>query len=1125
MTRVLAAVLWLVYVVLPVHVGGLVRGAPLDALTTWALVAVLWLVLRGRTIGGGRLVAAVAIVAWAIGGLVPERGFRARYFADADARGTIEVGTEYKSRIFTRIDPRLDFSTRHLEFPLAFFNDIARFTVPNPAQPDRERLPFAVNWDGQWRVGDGRTATLYLDAREAPAELVVDARRVIAATAIQGLTTATVTLTPGWHRLDIRYSSPYGSPRRFSVGEVVDGRRIPFDSTSIFSRRLEPWQLWLERLLGAAKFAFDLGALAWLALLVGLDLRDVPLGRRPDGTAMPVRQQFLIWFAVVAVVEAYLFASPWFTRLALLVPGDDPMTYESYARDIQLNGLLLKSVDGPFYYQVFYPYFLAAIHAVFGEGMFGLVFVQRVLVAFVVWMAVEIAVEIGGEGIWPAAFACGALVAYVKFAPLVASPSTESLFIPLLTAWTLLLVRACRSPTSRRVAAAGLVGGFAALTRSTALLAWAAVVPAWWTSWKHAPRRLTFAATLIVCSCAVFALIAARNWMVVHRFVPMPTEFAITLLGGNEPPRGLGLDFTRRGPLYDRLGIDSITRQVVEYAISAPGPFARNLGRKSLFALGLYEPYAPGWGYSLVFLGLSLASAIGLVLALRTRAAPPALICVPALVALSQFAAVVLVYPKGERLILPFHMLLIPYAAVTVDRLSRLWSAWLRTWRPPLGGPAAARAGFAAVSAVALYTFFIRTRGITDHFLMLREQIRDWTIAMGPLTSLPLVGTASTAGGHTFGPIFYWVLWLIRVVVGPFAGYLPHAGGVGLSALQSIADVVLCIGIRRATGSWIFAIATVLIIASAPFDLALSSVIWNPVLAVVFAKIGTGLILSWQERLTRSRRVALAAVAWLAVQSHSAALPFALAVFAWILWTQARQGRGALATAAVEAIVVVAILQVPAMFATDSIRPTKIVAAMQEPQDLRFGDAYRAVNDAIGSIGFAPFTAPQPTLILLGALAALLLTRGPLSAIGIVTIVPLVLTVGMWSIWQQDYDAYVFLTIVPGALLAVAWTSRLLPAPAARSMCAVALLVAAILVQRPRIDSSALVFRMPGYGALVRGSRAIAEHGEPVRAIEVPFLHPLSDPEYVFTLVGGRLQRDAPVTARVAENGEVTYVR
>src|SRR5206468_1864677 len=113
---------------------------------------------------------------------------------------------------------------------------------------------------------------------------------------------------------------------------------------------------------------------------------------------------------------------------------------------------------------------------------------------------------------------------------------------------------------------------------------------------------------------------------------------------GNELPPDVRLDFTRRGPLYDRIGLNSITRQVVEYAVAAPGAFARNLGRKSLFAAGFYEPYVPGWGYSPIFIGMSIASVIGFVLALRARTSPAAIVCLPGLVALSQFAAVVLVY-------------------------------------------------------------------------------------------------------------------------------------------------------------------------------------------------------------------------------------------------------------------------------------------------------------------------------------------------------------------------------------------------------------------------------------------------------------------------------------------------
>ena len=1134
MTRALQAVLWIVYVVAPAHVGGLIHGAPLGPIDTWALIAVAWLTARGRRIGGGRVVAACAIVGLIVSALVAERGFRARYFADAEARGSVEISTDYRSRIFTRVDEGLDFSPRRRDFPLAFFNDIARFNARSASEPDRERLPFAVIWDGQWYVDTPKAATLYLDARGgASAELVLDATRVAQVPAGSGLTTASVELSSGWHRLDIRFSSPYGTPRRFSVGEIVDGRPIPFDSASVVSRRLESWQVWLTRIAGPVRTAFDACALAWLAFLIALDLWDLRRGRSVDGPPMTVRRQVLVWFAVLATAEAYIFAAPWFARLALLAPGDDPMTYESYARSIQLNGLLLKIVDGPYYYQVFYPYFLAAIHTLFGEGMFGLMFVQRLLVAFVVWIVVEIAADLGGDDLWPAAFGCAALVAYVKFAPFVASPSTESIFIPLLAGWTAMVIRACRHPNTRRVAAAGVLGGFAALTRSTALLAWIAVIPACWIAWADTGRRRFFTVVLVASSCVVFSAIAVRNWIVVHEFVPMPTEFAITLLGGNEPPPDVKLDFSRRGALYDRVGLNSITRQVVEYAISAPGPFARNLGRKTLFALGFYEPYAPGSGYSVVVLGIALGCVAGFVLALRARAAPASIVCLPALVALSHFVAVVLVYPKHERLILPFHVILVPYAAVALDRLlrSRVVRSFgtLRSlstsWRSRLGA-------VAAIAAVAIYTFVIRTRGITEHFLMLNEQLRDWTMALGPFSGLPLVGTPSTAGGHTFGPVFYWALWLIRVTIGPLAGNLPHAGGVGLSILQSIGDIVLCLGIRRATGSLTFAVAMVLIIASSPFDLALSSVIWNPVLAVVFAKIGTGLVLSWQDALTRPRRVVLAAVAWFAVQAHSAALPFATALFLWILWTQFRQGRRAVLTAVLEAAVVVAILQVPAMLATDSVRPTKIVAAMQEPQELRVGDAFRAVNDAVGSIGFAPFSIPQPTLILLAAALTLLVIKPfdtaqgkPLGAVRAVTIVPLALTVAMWSIWQQDYDAYVFLTIVPAALLLIAWTTRVLPDRAAKALCAAALLVTAILVQKPRIASAGLVFRMHGYGALVRGSRAIADRGEPVRAIEVPWLHPLSDRDYLVTFFGGRIQPDAPTLARISETGDVTYVR
>src|SRR5262245_41058100 len=98
---------------------------------------------------------------------------------------------------------------------------------------------------------------------------------------------------------------------------------------------------------------------------------------------------------------------------------------------------------------------------------------------------------------------------------------------------------------------------------------------------------------------------------------------------------------------------------------------------------------------------------------------------------------------------------------------------------------------------VFLATFVLRVRGVGEHFILLGDQMRDWSIAMRPLVDLPLVGPPTHVGGYTLGPAFYWILWLIRVCIGPFFDNLPHAGGIGQAALQSAADATLLLAIWR----------------------------------------------------------------------------------------------------------------------------------------------------------------------------------------------------------------------------------------------------------------------------------------------------------------------------------------
>src|SRR5262245_8085147 len=111
-------------------------------------------------------------------------------------------------------------------------------------------------------------------------------------------------------------------------------------------------------------------------------------------------------------------------------------------------------------------------------------------------------------------------------------------------------------------------------------------------------------------------------------------------------------------------------------------------------------------------------------------------------------------------------------------------SSRLSSSRLPIARPA-------LFAALFVYLMFARTRASADTFLMLTDQMRDWRYALGPLTGLPLTGTQSTAGGWSLGPVYYWVLWLSRGVVGPWIGNLPHAGAICISLTQSGADTLL----------------------------------------------------------------------------------------------------------------------------------------------------------------------------------------------------------------------------------------------------------------------------------------------------------------------------------------------
>ncbi|HEX6162032.1 MAG TPA: hypothetical protein VFZ31_01615 [Vicinamibacterales bacterium] len=660
--RLLSLAIWAAYFIIPNDAGGLAGGWPIGPIEAAALLAIGWLAVFGGRLPLAPLAALMLIATAAAGFAIPgTSGFRARYFTTIDATGAPERSSA-SSSAYTRIDERLHFEPGRHELPLNFFNDNSRFSFFQVRPRDRNLLEFSARWSGVWMVPQGVDA-IYVEPPDAKGEVFVDGEKV------QG----NVSITPGWHRLDVALSSPYGASRRFSAGTIRRGEYVPFDSTEVVTQQIRDWQMTAARILRVVRTMTDIAALATVAIVFALGvwrkIASLPL----PATDRERREQAIAIFAAVAAIEALRFAWPWATKVMMLVGGDDTLTYETYARDILFNGILMSGgkpfgEGEPFYYQAFYPYFLAGTHAMFGDFMFGSVLVQRLLAAFAIVKLVEIAIRFTAERAWMVALPIATAFIAWKFWPIAAQPLNESLYVPLLVAATAATVRLCDHPSTRGAVWTGVLGGLATITRSTALVGWMLAWPAAWLALKSKPKRTAAIALVIASFLAVFSLPAIRNWIVAGVPSPIPTEGAITLLGGNEPPAGLVISAERR-PLYHRFGISDITATVIEYAITEPRLFALNLWRKAIFVLGFYEPYAPGWGYSPVYILTWTTALAGAWLALKHRHGSMWPILIPAIVAATQFIAIVVVYPKGERLVVPVHTLLVPYAAVAAWHL------------------------------------------------------------------------------------------------------------------------------------------------------------------------------------------------------------------------------------------------------------------------------------------------------------------------------------------------------------------------------------------------------------------------------------------------------------------------
>ena len=439
---------------------------------------------------------------------------------------------------------------------------------------------------------------------------------------------------------------------------------------------------------------------------------------------------------------------------------------------------------------------------------------------------------------------------------------------------------------------------------------------------------------------------------------------------------------------------------------------------------------------------------------------------------------------------------------------------------------------------LCLYSFYFRTFQITEHFHLLGDQVRDWNWALKPFRELPRVGTPTSQGGYCLGPIFYWTLWLIRITIGPFYENLPHAGGIGLAAIHAIADGILLLAILKRGIPIVASVAMMLLLVSSPFETSLSGTIWNPGLSVSFVELATAFFLMIPNAHWVLKTLVTSTAAWLAVQSHTQAIFFALSLLVYLIvepWIVAGW-RPALQRLLI-IIAVIVVLQIPYFTEINKHRDihqeqlgivaTSFGSLVTKPSSFHPYASFTALGDALAEL-FGPHLSRTVVIVLILVTGgALLFAYRKHHEVLAVALLPLFLTwLGYSFLSVGTLYTYWYMNLMPAFVLLILFGFNKSPFPILDKvslLLGLLVLLLAFVSQPSRLATRAQSTSYPYYASIVRGAKAIVRNGAPVRSVIPPSYPNKVEPAYLVKWLGGRVEESAGLIAIIGEDGSVTY--
>ncbi len=435
-----------------------------------------------------------------------------------------------------------------------------------------------------------------------------------------------------------------------------------------------------------------------------------------------------------------------------------------------------------------------------------------------------------------------------------------------------------------------------------------------------------------------------------------------------------------------------------------------------------------------------------------------------------------------------------------------------------------------------LYDFYFRSVGIAQNFLWLGDQIRDWTIAQRGLFSMPSHGTMrSTDGQYSYGPIYYWLLYLIRVTVGPFFNHLPHAGGLGIAFFHALADTALVYSLMARNIFKPLVLAFGLVLMSSPLEGAISGTIWNPPVAVSFIHLGLALVILPRLRFQIKNLIFVTLCAIFAVHAHTQAIFSSAGILlaAVFLWHQS--GNFDLKTGLKTLGILTVASHVPYILhvlnhgyssststISDGVKQLFLEHSIPNLRATSLFIQHSISTQLIPELdGFPIFWIWIPT-------AAYLLFR-PLKA-GIFCLIgigPMILVTFGFALVKVALNDYWFITLYASFLLIFLVVIEDLHRRFAffpYKSLSLALLGLTLLIQPKHIAMRQTLGILPDYKIMVDAVTQIKNDAIPVSKISDASRDTISCASCLYEFIGGKLDPKSETQATLSKEGQVTFV-